>query len=61
MQVDYLLYHEDRSKIEWMLEGLTDRPDGLFDPQWRSRMHVATSGNGPRWSGVICHHLERVA
>jgi hypothetical protein len=60
MQVDYLLYHEDRSKIEGMLECLTACDDGLFLPRMRARWHVATSGNGPRWSGVICRDLLRV-
>ena len=60
MQVDYLLYNEDYNKIEGMLEGLTDRPDGLFDPRWRSLMHVATSGNGTRWDDVTLRRLQRV-
>ena len=60
MQVDYLLYHEDYKKIEGMLEGLMDRPDGLFNPRWRRRMYVATSGNGPRWSDVTVQYLQRV-
>jgi hypothetical protein len=58
MQVDYLLYHEDHKKIEGILKGLTDRPDGLFDPRWRSRMHVTTSGNGSRWSDVTPRSLR---
>ena len=60
MQVDYLLYHEDYKKIEGMLEGLTDRPDGLFDPRWRGRRHVAWGGNGTRWSDVTLRRLQRV-
>ena len=60
MQVDYLLYHEDYKKIEGMLECLKDRPDGLFSPRWRGRMHVAWGWNGPRWSDVTLRRLQRV-
>ena len=60
MQVDYLLYHEERSKIEWMLDALTACDDGLFDPYFRERQHVATSRNGKRWKHVTCRHLQRV-
>ena len=38
MEVDYLLYHQDRNKIDRMLEGLTKgenkRPNGLFNTEW---------------------------
>jgi hypothetical protein len=60
MQVDYLLYHKHYTKIEGMLDHLTACDDGLFLPRMRAAWHVATSGNGPRWSGVTCRHLERV-
>ena len=60
MQVDYLLYHEERSKIEGMLDALTVCDDGLFDPRWRRRNHLATSWNGKRWKHVTCRHLQRV-
>jgi len=58
MEVDYLLYHEDYKKIEGMLQGLTDDAVGLFDPNWRNRMHLADDWT--RWSGVICRDLQRV-
>ena len=60
MEVDYLLYHEERSKIEGMLDALTACDDGLFDPRWRRRNHLATSWNGKRWNHVTCRHLQRV-
>ena len=60
MQVDYLLYNEDHNKIEGMLEGLTVYPDGLFEPKWRNRMHVAHGWNGPIWHNVTRRHLQRV-
>ena len=60
MQVDYLLYHEDYKKIEGMLEDLTDCLDGLFEPRWRGRMHVAWGGNGPIWHNVTLRRLQRV-
>lgn len=60
MQVDYLLYHEDRSKVDRMLEGLTDCVDGLFDCRWRRRWRVADSWNGPSWSDVTFVHFGRV-
>ena len=60
MQVDYLLYNEDYNKIEGMLEGLKYDRDGLFEPKWRCRMHVADGWNGPIWHNVTCRHLERV-
>ena len=34
MEVDYLLYHEDRNKIDRMLEGLKKRPNGMFNTEW---------------------------
>jgi hypothetical protein len=61
MQVDYLLYHEDRSKVDRMLECITDVPEGLFEPWWwRKRMRVAHSWNEPTWSDVTFIHFERV-
>ena len=60
MQVDYLLYHEERSKVERMLEGLTDCVDGLFDCRWRKRWRVADSWNGPTWPDVTFVHFELV-
>ena len=59
MQVDYLLYNEDYNKIEGMLEGLTVYRDGLFEPRWRNRMHVADGWNGPIWHNVT-RYLQRV-
>ena len=62
MQVDYLLYHEDRSKIDAMLEGLKDCAHGLFDGRVRRRWRVANSWNGPSMfcSDVTFIHFERV-
>jgi hypothetical protein len=60
MEVDYLLYHEDSSKIEKMLENLTAEDDGLFDPRCRYNNHLATTGNAKRWKHVRVRHLQRV-
>jgi hypothetical protein len=60
MQVHYLLYNEDHNKIEGMRQDLTDCPDGLFDPRWLRRMHVADDWNGREWDDVIFIHLDRV-
>jgi hypothetical protein len=60
MQVDYLLYNEDYTKIDGMFEGLTDCADGLFEPKWRCRMHVADGWNGPEWPDVTFIHFELV-
>ena len=35
MEVDYLLFHEDREKVEDMLQALTRTLHGLFRPHWR--------------------------
>ena len=59
MQVDYLLYHEERSKIEGMLHALTACDDGLFDPRWRHRNHLAAAST-TSWSHVTCRRLQRV-
>ena len=60
MEVDYLLYHEDSSKIEKILGNLTAEEDGLFDPRFRYRNYLATTQNGKRWKHVHCRHLQRV-
>ena len=60
MEVDYLLYHKDSSLIQHMHRNLTLWDDGLFDPRWRYRNHLATTGNGKRWKHVRCRHLQRV-
>ena len=60
MEVDYLLYHADSSLIQHMHRNLTLWDDGLFDPRFRYRNHLATTQNGKRWKHVHCRHLQRV-
>ena len=60
MEVDYLLYHEDNNKIERMLEGLTARPDGLFDPEWREQQGLAANVRGRGWRDVKLRDIKKV-
>ena len=60
MEVDYLLYHEDRNKIERMLEGLKACADGLFNPNWRKSQGLDTTSRRRGWHGVTLRDIKKV-
>jgi hypothetical protein len=61
MEVDYLLFHEDREKVENMLQALTRRRDGLFRPNWRRAQGLSIdSWKHISWGDVTVREIKGI-
>lgn len=62
MEVEYVLFHEERTKVAKMLDALTRRPDGLFNTTWRREhgLSLQVFGVEHSWAGVIVGNIRRV-